>query len=265
MGKPKARYFGFLLYKDSAPEDYVARITAIGQPVALSPWHDKDKTKRMTDDEVKKEAKLRATRQCKAIDNPIDRQLKMVEAEQYWTHVVHMEQANLPEYKKPHRHAIYIARNPVTADSVRRKLQRALGDQAVAMVQIIDNVQGAYLYLTHESADAKAKNKHVYDRAGIELLNNFDITRYVEMDAEEKMDLYVQLIETVERENIVNMKQLIHYIEANGESIGIPGVRELIKITAVNMGFLRALFDGNYQSAYRQAMAAMKDREEDEA
>jgi hypothetical protein len=261
MSKPKARSFGFLLYEDSIPEDYEARLEAIGCPMALSPWHDKDKTKRMTEDEMRKEAKLRATRQNKGIDNPIDQAVRMAESERYWYSVVRNEQLNLPEYKKKHRHVIHIAKNPVTADSVRRKIQRALGEKSVAMVQIIDNIQGAYLYLTHESADAKAKNKHVYDKSEITLLNNFDISRYVEMDIEEKMDLFVQLVDTVEHENIMNMRQLINYVKVHGEEIGIPGTRELIKITSGNMGFLKALFDGNYQ--YRRAQA-MADREDEQ-
>ena len=49
------------------------------------------------------------------------------------------------------------------------------------------NVENAYLYLTHESKDAKAKNKHVYDKQEIKLLNNFDIDRYVSLDSAEKM------------------------------------------------------------------------------
>lgn len=40
--KAKARYFTFLLYPDSCPADVVDRLTNLGQPVAISPKHDKD-------------------------------------------------------------------------------------------------------------------------------------------------------------------------------------------------------------------------------
>ncbi|EPV91185.1 hypothetical protein CUZ34_11205 [Streptococcus agalactiae] len=41
------------------------------------------------------------------------------------------------QYKKPHYHVIYVSKNPVTADSVRMKIKRSLGDNSVALVQII--------------------------------------------------------------------------------------------------------------------------------
>ena len=42
-------------------------------------------------------------------------------------------------------------KNPVTADSVRWKIKKCLGEKSVAMVQIVLNIENMYLYLTHES------------------------------------------------------------------------------------------------------------------
>ena len=42
MAKEKARYFTFLLYPDSIPEDWELRLELIGVPMAISPLHDKD-------------------------------------------------------------------------------------------------------------------------------------------------------------------------------------------------------------------------------
>lgn len=66
--------------------------------------------------------------------------------------------------KKPHYHVIYIARNPVTIESVRNKIKRKLGNISIAHVEILDYIKGSYEYLTHESKDAIAKNKHIYDK-----------------------------------------------------------------------------------------------------
>ena len=66
-------------------------------------------------------------------------------------------------YKKRHYHGIYIAKNPVTSESVRNKLKAVLSSEqeeckAVALVQIIhENVESVYLYLTHDSKDAIKK------------------------------------------------------------------------------------------------------------
>ena len=84
---------------------------------------------------------------------------------------------------------IYVAKNPVTADSVRVRIKRALGEKSVAMVQIVLNIENTYLYLTHESKDAIKKNKYKYDKADIKHINNFDIDRYLTLDAEQKDDI----------------------------------------------------------------------------
>ena len=84
MAKEKARYFTFLLYPDSIPEDWEMRLELIGVPIAVSPLHDKD----LSDIE----------------DNST---------------------------KKAHYHVIYVAKNPVTADSVRVRIKRALGEKVL--------------------------------------------------------------------------------------------------------------------------------------
>ena len=143
MAKEKARYFTFLLYPESTPQDWQTKLEALGVPIAISPLHDKD--------------------------------LSSVEGQ---------------KYKKAHYHVIYISKNPVTAESVRLKIKRALGDKSVAKVQIVvQSMENMYLYLTHESKDAIAKNKHKYSKHDITLLNNFDIDRYITLDAEDKDDM----------------------------------------------------------------------------
>lgn len=42
MAKDKARYFTFLLYPESVPDDWQEKLAEIGQPLAISPLHDKD-------------------------------------------------------------------------------------------------------------------------------------------------------------------------------------------------------------------------------
>ena len=53
MAKEKARYFTFLLYPDSIPEDWEMRLELIGVPIAVSPLHDKDLSD-MRDNSTKK-------------------------------------------------------------------------------------------------------------------------------------------------------------------------------------------------------------------
>ncbi|WP_218158184.1 Rep family protein, partial [Streptococcus agalactiae] len=71
-----------------------------------------------------------------------------------------------------------------------KKIKLLLGEKSLAMVQIVLNVENMYLYLTHESKEAIEKKKHVYDKADIKLLNNFDIDRYIVIDEYEKEELF---------------------------------------------------------------------------
>ncbi|HDZ7913308.1 TPA: replication protein, partial [Staphylococcus aureus] len=108
------------------------------------------------------------------------------------------------QYKKAHYHVIYVAKNPVTADSVRKKIKATLGDSSVAKVQtVVHSMENMYLYLTHESKDALAKNKHKYDTKDIKLINNFDIDRYVTLDESEKKELRQTLLEIIDKYKIV--------------------------------------------------------------
>ena len=49
MTKEKSRYFTFLLYEDSAPDNYLELLESLNIPMAISPWHDLDiKTEKLT-------------------------------------------------------------------------------------------------------------------------------------------------------------------------------------------------------------------------
>ncbi|TXJ68444.1 Rep family protein, partial [Lactiplantibacillus plantarum] len=39
MAKDKSRYFTFLLYPESIPEDWKSKLELIGVPIAISPFH----------------------------------------------------------------------------------------------------------------------------------------------------------------------------------------------------------------------------------
>lgn len=202
----KARHFGFLLYPESIPENWIEQLETLGVSMAVSPLHDKDKKPDGT-------------------------------------------------FKKPHYHVIYIARNPVTLESVRKKIKRKLGNSSVAHIEIIDYIKGAYEYLTHESKDAKAKNKHVYDKKDIFHINDFDIDRYVTLDESQKKELRNQLFDLVNHCGIVNLKELAAFIDWRGREYGITSQRDVIDVVASNSNLFRMLFDANYQNGFRPQYA----------
>lgn len=163
------------------------------------------------------------------------------------------------KYKKPHYHVIYIAKNPVTADSVRWKIKKLLGEKSLAMVQVVLNVENTYLYLTHESKDAIAKKKHVYDKTDIKFINNFDIERYITIDVETKNQTLKSLLQIIRAYSIPNVLDLHDFIEENGEDYGID-MNLFLSTIESKSSILRLYFDGAYQRSKRGEMK--KDRED---
>jgi len=156
------------------------------------------------------------------------------------------------KYKKAHYHIIYIAKNPVTADSVRKKIKEILGQNSIAKVQIIvHSVENMYLYLTHDSKDAIAKNKHKYDKQDIQFLNNFDIDRYIVLDESEKKELREKIFEIISEYKIVNVIELSAFIKKFGAEKGIHSMKTVNEIIASSSGIFRLYFDANYQCGYR--------------
>ena len=213
---PKGRVFTFLLYPDSAGtlEDIVALLTETQDfPVAISPLHNKDKA----------------------------------EGEQL------LNEAYLKEYggfKKPHYHGIIVSNGPLTAGAIRKRLQSALGDKAVGQVQISHNVKGMYEYLTHESADAIRKKKHVYSKEDIVHINNFDIARYVTVSADERKQNMNILIDLICTYKLCNVIQLREFILANPDC-GIDWAAAF-DVTDTRGTTLRLYFDGVYQEVQRE-------------
>lgn len=201
MAKDKARYFTFLLYPESIPEDWEMKMESIGVPIAISPLHDKD--------------------------------LSDVEGQ---------------KYKKAHYHVIYVAKNPVTADSVRLKIKRVLGDKSLAMVQIVSqSMENMYLYLTHESKDAVAKNKVKYSKKDIKLLNNFDIDRYITLDVEDKDDMLNDVCDLIDEHGLANIRELRRFVKAHGSEYNLHSMKIINSVLRSHTGLIRLYFDAVYQ------------------
>lgn len=214
MAKEKARYFTFLLYPDSIPEDWEMQLELLGLPMAISPLHDKD--------------------------------LSSVEGQLY---------------KKAHYHVLYVAKNPVTADSVRWKIKKCLGEKSVAMVQIVLNIENMYLYLTHESKDAIEKKKHKYDKADIKHLNNFDIDRYVTLDVEQKDDILDEVCNIIADYRLANILELKNFVSEKGAEYGLPTMKVINSVLRSHTGLIRLYFDGVYQERKYGSSAPVVDAE----
>lgn len=227
----KARYFTFLIYPESSPQDWVEKLEAIGMPMAISPIHDNDEK----DEKAKKQLELMIQ----------DNRHNMTQEDKD-------KARKKNKYKKVHYHVVYVAKNAVTPSSVRKRIQRALGDKAVAMVQIVDNVQGMYLYLTHESEQAIKEKKYVYDKNDIKHLNNFDIDRYVVLDKEGKDEMLQVIRRMIIEQGLLTFNEMDKFVAEEGGQYGLDNDMSYQTILRGNWGLLKAYLDGNYQIQARQ-------------
>jgi len=164
-------------------------------------------------------------------------------------------------YKKPHYHVLYVAKNAVTLESVRNKIKRALGNKALSHVEIVDGIESVYKYLTHESKDAIKKNKHKYDSQDIIHLNDFDIERYIFLDESQKRSLKNDLLSIVKNEHIVNVIDLMSFLDIYGEEYGIDNMNYVQDVITSNASAFRLWFEGNYQCGYRARYSRIIDSE----
>ena len=223
----KARYFSFIIYPESIPENWEECLSKLGVSMAISPLHDSDETERKFEE-------LSADEQA-------------------------VIRSGSKVYKKPHYHVLYIARNPVTMESVRKKVKRVLGDKSLSHVEIVDSVQGVFLYLTHESKDAIAKKKHKYDKSDITYINDFDIDRYVTLDESQKRELKNLLLRIVKEKHLVNVIDLMAFLDMHASDYGIENMAYVQDVVSTNPSAFRLWFEGNYQCGYRASYAQVID------
>lgn len=152
------------------------------------------------------------------------------------------------KYKKAHYHVIYVAKNPVTADSVRWKIKQMLGEKSLAKVQIIvQSMKSMYLYLTHDSKDAVAKNKRKYSKKNIKLINNFDIDRYITLDVEDKDKMLNDVCDMIDEHDLANMRELRRFVKLYGLEYGLPSMKIINSVLRSHTGLIRLYFDAVYQ------------------
>lgn len=246
--KEKTRYFTFLLYPESCPDNFKELLEALDIPIAISPLHDKDLRE---GDEVEKEIK-----RMKLL---LDDNRNNMSKDEYDLALEKFETDTKTNFKNPHYHVMYVKPNPVTVDSVRKTIQRQLGEKSVAKVKIVDSMNSVYKYLTHESVDAIKKGKHVYDKKDITLLNNFDIDRYIVLDEAEKVDILNDILDLIRKYNFKNIMDFEDFYDS-GQEPDMPDLRNLRNVIRSNTGVINMYFNGAFQ---REAAEKQIDYEKD--
>ena len=85
-----------------------------------------------------------------------------------------------------------------------------------------------------------------YDKADIKHINNFDIDRYLTLDAEQKDDILDEVC------NIIADHQLEYlgiekFCNGKGSEYGLPNMKVINSVLRSHTGLIRLYFDGVYQ------------------
>lgn len=111
------------------------------------------------------------------------------------------------EVKKAHHHIILCYAGPTTFNNVKRLTVDELGQ---TIPKPIDNVRGAYEYLTHKNNP----EKYQYSDEEIQFLNGFDIKEIVEQSEKDKALTKIAILDDIKRLEITEyFKLLNHYID----------------------------------------------------
>ncbi|MGD2909003.1 hypothetical protein ACP801_23370, partial [Escherichia coli] len=95
--------------------------------------------------------------------------------------------------------------------------------------------------------DAIAKKKRVYDKKDIKLLNNFDIDRYITLDAEDKDDMLNDVCDLIDENGLANIRELRRFVKTRGAEHNLPSMKIINSVLRSHTGLIRLYFDAVYQ------------------
>ncbi|MGN0532752.1 MAG: replication protein [Eubacterium sp.] len=111
------------------------------------------------------------------------------------------------EVKKAHHHIILCYAGPTTFNNVKRLTVDELGQ---TIPKPIDNVRGAYEYLTHKNNP----EKYQYSDEEIQFLNGFDIKEIVEQSEKDKASIKMAILDDIDNLKILEYPALLRYYKS---------------------------------------------------
>ena len=224
--------FTYLIYPDSAPTDWIDRLSSTGRQILISPIHNRDPL--FSNDITEKDQELKTF-----LEEEINEILKVEEIEPFETQeftyqksipklngetVIEEVQAyfyinNFNEIfiiKKPHYHVVESRLKEVQCDTVRSQIQKAFETtEAVKQIQVVGDLKNMVNYLTHNTAQAIADGKYQYDKAELIPLNGFDLTKLYKLDKDYLFKLNMEIMPIIRQNECKNIAEFTDLILDN--------------------------------------------------
>lgn len=168
----------------------------------------------------------------------------------YCVHDKDLDDVN--DERKIHVHVILVWGNTTTGKSVIDLAERLAGEgkRCCGGIQAIRDIRNMYEYLIHNTDDARKKNKHLYDKSERICGNNFDIGQYVQLCADEKEKMALELFDLVIEKEFINFVDFMVYVRNNFEDTNY------MTVARSNASFYEKLTKGHYQNWQRRIEAS---------
>lgn len=267
--------FTYLIYPDSAPADWIDRLSSTGRQILISPIHDRDPlfSKEITE----KDQKLKSF-----LEEEIKEILHAEEVEPFETQEFTYETA-IPKLngedvieevqayfyinefneifitKKPHYHVVESRLREVQCDTVRSQIQKAFETtEAVKQIQVVKDLKNMVNYLTHNTDQAIAEGKYQYSKEDLIALNGFDLAKLYKLDKDYLFKLLMDTTPIIHSNECKNIAEFIKIVRHN-EILTLEELDQLIiKYGATIERLCRGYFQAHQRTIESQMVKEIK-------
>ena len=175
-------WWSFIVYPESAPPHWISKLTSLGNELAISPVHDKDKWEHDSPETI----------------DPLTGEILVESGVRY----------KKGDPKKAHLHCIIKTQERCGFKEMNGLLQRITN---CPCIQKCRSLKGAYEYFIH----LNHLDRYQYDRSEIQKFNGF----VLEANKYEKNLIYQGILETIVDEGITEMDELVRRYHYEPESV----------------------------------------------
>lgn len=90
-------------------------------------------------------------------------------------------------------------------------------DPCCVLIMDIKNPEGAYNYLTHDTAEARSKNKYQYSKLDLIHCNGFDIHFVSQLDNQKKYLISKDISDYIQKFNLMDISKVLEYCNNKGQ------------------------------------------------
>lgn len=271
--------FTYLIYPDSAPADWIDRLSSTGRQILISPIHDRDplfsneptekdlELKSFLEEEIKEILNSEDIEPYKTQEFTYERVIPKLNGEDVTEEVqAHFYTNDFNEIfitKKPHYHVVESRMKEVQCDTVRSQIQKAFGTtEAVKQIQVVKDLKNMVNYLTHNTDQAIAEGKYQYSKENLIALNGFDLAKLYKLDKNYLFKIFMDVTPIIHSNECKNIAEFIQIVRYN-EILTLEELDQLlIKYGATIERLCRGYFQAHQRNIESQMIKEMKKDEQ---